>query len=76
MTCATSTGTKVTARSGGHSYAAYGLGGEDGHLVIDLRNFQEISLDNQAHVATVGAGVRLGNLAERLYALGHRGQVF
>ena len=35
-------------------------------MVIDLENFQEISLDANG-IAKVGAGVRLGNLALGIY---------
>ena len=37
QSCVLSWGVKVAARSGGHSYAANGIGGEDGSLVIDLK---------------------------------------
>ncbi|KAH9840539.1 uncharacterized protein C8Q71DRAFT_888993 [Rhodofomes roseus] len=57
----------VTARSGGHSYAAYGLGGANGHLVIDLANINEISVDNSTGVATVGTGNRIGDIAIALF---------
>ena len=57
----------VTARAGGHSYAAYGLGGEDGHLVVDLRNFNNISVDVVTGIATIGAGCRLGDIAIALF---------
>lgn len=36
VNCGRSAGVKVTAKSGGHSYASLGLGGRDGHLVIVL----------------------------------------
>src|SRR4051794_36346075 len=35
VSCAASLGIKTSAKSGGHSYASHGLGGEDGHLCID-----------------------------------------
>lgn len=57
----------VTARSGGHSYAAYGLGGADGHLVVDLSNFNDISVDSVTGIATIGAGSRLGDIAIALF---------
>lgn len=31
--CGVQSGVKVTAKGGGHSYASFGLGGENGHLV-------------------------------------------
>lgn len=62
----------MAARSGGHSYGAYGLGGQDGSLMVDLGSFQTISLDKSTNIATVGAGVRLGNMASKLFSLGGR----
>ena len=35
--CAASAGVKVQARSGGHSYGSFGLGGANGAVVVDLR---------------------------------------
>lgn len=66
VTCARENNVKVQAKSGGHSYAAYSLGGRSGSMVIDLENFQEISVDAN-FVAKVGGGVRLGNLALGIY---------
>lgn len=66
VTCASKNNVKVQAKSGGHSYAAYSLGGRNGSMVIDLENFQEISVDAN-FVAKVGGGVRLGNLALGIY---------
>ncbi|KAG0266386.1 hypothetical protein DFQ27_009827 [Actinomortierella ambigua] len=61
----------VAPRSGGHSFEAYGVGGRDGSLVIDLKNFQQFSVDPDTEVATIGAGTRLGPLYTRLNATGH-----
>ncbi|KAH8595203.1 hypothetical protein B0O99DRAFT_572502 [Bisporella sp. PMI_857] len=72
VSCAAKYGVKVNPKSGGHSYAAHSLGGEDGHLVIDLKNFKEISVNSATKVATVGPGTRLGNLALGLYSQGKR----
>lgn len=46
VTCAAAAGFKVQARSGGHSYGSYSLGGKNGSLVVDLQNFNSIFLDN------------------------------
>ncbi|KAG9238729.1 hypothetical protein BJ875DRAFT_415626 [Amylocarpus encephaloides] len=62
----------VTPKSGGHSYASHGLGGEDGHLVIDMRQFKEVTVDKTTQIATVGVGARLGNVAQSLYSQGQR----
>lgn len=68
--CAHGTGTRVSVRSGGHSYGAFGLSGA---LVVDVAEFQAISYNSATGVATIGAGVRLGNMAEGLFARGGRG---
>ncbi|CAI4217594.1 unnamed protein product [Parascedosporium putredinis] len=70
--CAESVGAKVQARSGGHSYANYGIGGEDGHVVIDLVNMQSFSVDQTTWDVTVGAGTRLGELDKKMHKAGGR----
>lgn len=63
VVCASASGTKVQAKSGGHSYASTSSGGKDGSLVVDLRRFQDVSVDEGTGIAAVGGGVRLGNIA-------------
>ncbi|KAF2028066.1 FAD-binding domain-containing protein [Setomelanomma holmii] len=70
VSCGVKNGVRVTAKSGGHSYGSHGLGGEDDHLVVDLRRFNNVTVDVAAHTATVGAGGRLGNIATALYNQG------
>ncbi|KZO92772.1 Glucooligosaccharide oxidase, partial [Calocera viscosa TUFC12733] len=70
--CAAAAGVPVTARSGGHSYAAYGLGGADGFLVVDLSSFARVIYDADTGEAVVGTGLRLGDVATELYAAGGR----
>lgn len=65
VTCAAKSGVKVQARGGGHSYANYSSGGQNGSMVINLENFQNISVTNG--VAQVGGGVRLGDMALGIY---------
>ncbi|KAL9114221.1 MAG: hypothetical protein Q9227_001643 [Pyrenula ochraceoflavens] len=72
VNCAVSNNVKVQARSGGHGYGSYALGGQDGSLVVDLENFNAINVDSSTNVATVGGGVRLGNLALGIYQQGGR----
>lgn len=67
--CAARLGLQVQARSGGHSYASFSIGGRDGAMVIDLRHFQGVSVDQQG-IAKVGAGARLGSVAVALLARG------
>lgn len=70
VACGVKNNIKVTAKCGGHSYGSHGLGGENGHLVIDLRRFNSVTVDSKAHTAVVGAGGRLGNIALALYDQG------
>ncbi|KAK3386771.1 hypothetical protein B0H63DRAFT_391881 [Podospora didyma] len=66
--CAAQAGVKVQAKSGGHSYGNYGLGGQDGSVSVDLVNFQDVWVNTtgnswQAHI---GAGGKLGDIDEKL----------
>jgi FAD/FMN-containing dehydrogenase len=72
LLCGRQSKVKVTPKSGGHSYASLGFGGEDGHLVIQLDRMNSVSLDNKTNIATVAAGTRLGHLALQLYNQGNR----
>lgn len=65
--CAAQASLKVQAKSGGHSYANFGNGGRDGSLIINLESFQNIQLDKNTGIVTVGGGVRLGNLADGIF---------
>ncbi|KAM7189947.1 Glucooligosaccharide oxidase [Rhypophila sp. PSN 637] len=65
--CGKKLGIKVSAKSGGHSYASFGFGGEDGHLIVQLDRMNEVTYDADTDVATVQAGTRLGHLASVLY---------
>jgi FAD/FMN-containing dehydrogenase len=70
--CAAASNVKVQAKSGGHSYGNYGLGGVDGAVVIDMVNFQQFSLENDTWLATVGAGTRLSDVYMKLHDAGRR----
>jgi hypothetical protein len=72
VACGRKYGVKVNARSGGHSYASHGIGGENGHLVIDLKLLNQVVLDSCTNIATVGPGAKLGNLAIALDVQGKR----
>lgn len=63
---------KVQAKGGGHSYAAFSTGGQDGSLILHMKNFSTVSLDTETNNAVVGAGVRLGQLATELFRQGKR----
>ncbi|GFG11414.1 hypothetical protein IFM61392_06901 [Aspergillus lentulus] len=70
--CASEYGYKVQARSGGHSFGNYGLGGEDGAIVVEMKHFNQFSMDESTNIATIGPGITLGDLDTALYNAGHR----
>ncbi|KAJ7497965.1 hypothetical protein B0H11DRAFT_1998040 [Mycena galericulata] len=70
--CAVASSVKVQARSGGHSYGNYGIGGEDNAVVVDMVNFQQFSMDNTTWQATIGAGTLLADVTTRLHDAGGR----
>ncbi|KAK1962978.1 FAD binding domain-containing protein [Colletotrichum sublineola] len=70
--CAANHDIKVQARSGGHSYANYGLGGQDGSLSIDLQNLKYVTVNESSWDATIGAGSLLGEIDEILEKKGNR----
>ncbi|TFK97571.1 glucooligosaccharide oxidase [Pterulicium gracile] len=60
-------GIPVTARSGGHSYIAAGLGSQSHeNLVIDLSHLNTITYNESTHIAVIGPGNRLGPVAVKL----------
>jgi len=63
---------KVQARSGGHSYANYGIGGVDGAIVIDMKHFNQFHMDEKTWNATIGAGTLLDDVTKKLEAAGKR----
>ena len=71
VVCAAENDIKVQAKSGGHSYASFSSGGQNGSMVINLESFQNITVDS-SHIASVGGGVRLGNLAVEIYSQAKR----
>uniref|UniRef100_L2FN79 Glucooligosaccharide n=1 Tax=Colletotrichum fructicola (strain Nara gc5) TaxID=1213859 RepID=L2FN79_COLFN len=72
VACAQERGLKVQPKSGGHSFGNYGLGGHDGAVVVDLKKFQHFSKDENTHIATIGAGTRLGDVTKKLHSHGGR----
>ncbi|KAF2463385.1 FAD-binding domain-containing protein, partial [Lindgomyces ingoldianus] len=70
--CAADNNLKVQARCGGHSYANYGIGGQDQAIVVDLKNFQQFSMDKSTWQATIGGGTLLGDVTKRLHDNGGR----
>lgn len=65
--CAVDNGVTVSARGGGHSYVGNGLGGEDGHLVIDVSKFKTVTVDKETGIATIGSGMLVGPVAVALF---------
>ncbi|CAI6337596.1 unnamed protein product [Periconia digitata] len=65
--CGKKLGIKVSAKSGGHSYASFGFGGENGHLVVELDQMYNVTYDAASNLATVQPGARLGHVATVLY---------
>lgn len=73
IVCATASNLKVQARSGGHSYGNYGLGGgQPNTLTIDLENMQQFSMNTTDWTAWIGAGTLLGDVTTRLLDNGNR----
>ncbi|KAK4221434.1 hypothetical protein QBC38DRAFT_403351 [Podospora fimiseda] len=72
VSCAAKVGVKVNPKSGGHSYASFGLGGENGHFIVQLDRMNRVTYDSASQIATVEAGARLGHVATLLYNQGRR----
>ncbi len=62
VACGVKLGVKTNPKCGGHSYASFGLGGEDGHLTIEMDRMDLVTLDNVTGIAVVQGGARLGQL--------------
>ncbi|EGG05209.1 uncharacterized protein MELLADRAFT_25025, partial [Melampsora larici-populina 98AG31] len=69
VTAAAAEGIPVSAKSGGHSYAAYGLGGKDGFLVVDLSKMKGLTVDSSG-IADIQTGNLLGDVAQGLFKSG------
>lgn len=54
------------------AYSNFGLGGQDGELMIDMTNFKNFSMDTKTWQATFGAGYKLGELDDQLHKNGGR----
>ena len=70
--CAARHDVRVTPKSGGHSFVSSGLGGEDGHLVVDLSGMENVTLLLDNVTAIIQPGARLGHVATQLYNQGKR----
>lgn len=49
-----------------------GLGGEDGAVVVDLMNLKQFSMDDSTYTATLGSGLPLQDVTNKLYHAGNR----
>ncbi len=72
VACGAKNGIPISPKGGGHSYASHGLGGENGHLMIDMKFWTSISVEQGTGIATIGTGSRLGNIAVSLNNQGGR----
>lgn len=72
--CASQNGNvQVTARSGGHSFAGFSSGGQDGALIVDLANMNQTITDGPNALAHLGPASLLGDVVKALWADGKRG---
>ncbi|KAJ3489147.1 hypothetical protein NLG97_g6057 [Lecanicillium saksenae] len=71
LTCAAQAKVRVAAKSGGHSFGSYSLGGQDGHLVIVLDRMNQVEL-REDNTAVIQPGAKLGQVALRLHEKGRR----
>jgi FAD/FMN-containing dehydrogenase len=72
VACGVKVGLKINPKSGGHGYASFGLGGENGHLVIELDRMSKVTLDTKTNVASIEGGSRLGHVFTELWKQGKR----
>ncbi|CAH0052526.1 unnamed protein product [Clonostachys solani] len=70
--CAKQYNVAIQAKSGGHSYGNFGLGGEDGAVAVDLVNLKSFSMDESTWMATYGSGLRHRDLDAYLHNNGAR----
>ena len=72
VNCGRKHGVSVSAKGGGHSYISGGLGGESGHLVVQLDRMHNVDFNDTTNIAVVQPGTRLGHLATELYTDGRK----
>jgi len=65
---------KIQAKSGGHSYANFGLGGPGARnvIVVDLSLLRSVHVDKTTWNARLGSGCLLGDVTTQLHELGGR----
>ncbi|RIB21786.1 berberine and berberine like-domain-containing protein [Gigaspora rosea] len=52
--CANTLNITVVPRSGGHSFEEYGIGGKNGVMVIDVKEFNQITINVETNTAIIG----------------------
>ena len=68
--CGIKNNVRISAKGGGHGYASFDYGGEDGHLVIILDQMYNVTLEDGK--AKIQPGARLGHVATEIYNQGER----
>jgi hypothetical protein len=53
-------------------FGSQGIGGANGAIVIDMKNFQNFSMDKTTWNATIGAGTLLADVTDKLFKAGGR----
>lgn len=54
LNCAAAAGLKVQAKGGGHSYASFSSGGQNGSAIVDMEKFNSIDVDQSKFLAHKG----------------------
>ncbi len=57
VTCAAAASLKVQAKGGGHSYASYSSGGQDGSLIIEMEKFASVDVDKSKYLKALWANI-------------------
>eukprot|EP01053_Blabericola_migrator_P010740 Blabericola_migrator_1__10739@NODE_614_length_7277_cov_53_523024_g447_i0_p3_GENE_NODE_614_length_7277_cov_53_523024_g447_i0NODE_614_length_7277_cov_53_523024_g447_i0_p3_ORF_typecomplete_len497_score89_16FAD_binding_4/PF01565_23/6_1e31BBE/PF08031_12/2_3e11Cytokinbind/PF09265_10/0_024ALO/PF04030_14/0_14_NODE_614_length_7277_cov_53_523024_g447_i0371527 len=72
LKCAKEQNIQIAPLSGGHSYEGLGTGGRNGAIVVNLREFKNLTIHNETQIpeVDVGPGMRIGNLYLQLYENG------
>ena len=55
-----------------HADIVKAIGGQDNAIVVDLKHFQQFSMDKSSWQATIGGGTLLGDVTDRLHENGKR----
>lgn len=68
VTIARDTGSRLSVRNGGHSFACHGV--RDGGIVLDMRSLRGLDIDVERRVARAGAGLSAGEYTTAVNAHG------